>query len=374
MADERVFPDVSFIDTDTNSIVNEMVADYEEAFGRTLAPADPIYQLILWNASIISQERSLVNIAIKRNLPRYAEGEYLDSDSEFFYGISRQEATPATATFRFSVEEPLDEAVLIPEGTEITTDGTIVFATTEEAEIPAGGTYVDVDAECQTPGIDGNGYAVGAINNLMSDIPFVETVENITVSANGTEEESDDELYTRGRESYEGFTTEGTIGAYKYLVKAYNAAVVDVVARELEPGQSGITFLLAGGVPSEAAVRDMQEYLESDEIRGLTDHPIVSAPTPVPYTIELTYYGAERPAPGGRELRELVEEAVQSYIEWQGEKLGRRINPGKLAAAIYKIGADRVEIVSPAAERTLEKTECAVLSGTPILTYGGVDE
>lgn len=374
MADERTFPDVDFLETDTNLIVNELVADYEQAFERTLAPADPIYQLILWLASIISQERMICNIAIKRSLPRYSDGEYLDSISELFYGISRQEATPATATFRFSVgEEPLDEAILIPEGTEITTDGTVTFATTDEAEIPAGSLYVDVNAECESPGTVGNDYAPGQINSIMSDIPFVEEVYNITTSANGMDEESDSELYNRGRESYEGYTTEGTKGAYEYLVKKYNPAVVDVDVHELEPGETGVTILMDGGPPTEEVVADLQEYLSSDEIRGITDQPIVSAPTPVEYSIELTYYGAERPAPGGQELSTLVEEAVLEYIEWQGAKLGRRINPGRLQAYLLKAGAERVTITSPT-EQALTKEQCAVLDGTPTLVYGGEDE
>lgn len=367
MADQRSFPDVDFVATDTSVIVNEMVAKYEEEYGRSLSKADPIYQLILWIAAIISQERSLLNIAVKRNLPRYAEGEYLDSVCEYFFGVERQSAAPASAIFRFSVGEALESAIIIPEGTEITTDGTVVFATNEEAEIAAGETYVDVEAECETEGTIGNGFAIGEINTLVSDIPFVESVQNTTASANGADEETDDELYQRGRESYEGYSTAGTAGAYLYHIKEHNAEIKDAVVYELDPGQVGATILMDSGIPSETVVSEMQDYLRSDEIRPLGDEVIVSAPTGVSFGVELTWYG-----PAGSETAEAVAEAVESYIEWQTGKLGRRINPDKLTAALIRAGADWVNITAPTSQ-ALESTECAILSGTPEITYGGED-
>jgi phage-related baseplate assembly protein len=374
MADEREFPDVDFVETDTNTILRELVADYEATFGRTLAIVDPVYQLMLWFASVLSQERSYTNIAAKRNLPRYSDGEYLDSLSEIFNDISRKAATPAQATFRFTLGETVNESVLIPEGTEITTtDGSIIFATAEEAEIPAGALFVDVDAECTEEGTAGNGYAIGTVSSLTEQIPYVDGVKNINVTANGTDEESDDELYNRGRESYEGYTTEGTKGAYRYLIMKHNPAVTDVYVHELSPGQAGITILMEDGVPSNDTVEDIQEYLDSDEIRGVTDHPVVSPASPVPYSIELKYYGADRPAVGGEELSTLVSSAVQDYIEWQQGKLGRRINPSKLIASVIRAGADRIEVAAPV-EKILEANQCAVLTGTPVLIYGGVDD
>ena len=373
MADERVFPDVDFVETDTNTIVQETVDSYEENFGRTLATADPMRMLILWLCSIISHERSYINIAAKRNLPRYATGQYLDSLSELFFGIYRKAATPATTTLRFLVEEVLEETVVIPAGTEVTNNGTIVFATIEDAEITPGTLYVDVDAECTEEGTIGNDYDVGSLSNMIEPIPYIDQVKNITVTEGGTDEETDDELYNRGRESYEGYSTAGTIGAYTYHIKDHNPSVADVVVRELNPGQVGITLLMDNGIPSQNVINDMQEYISSDEIRPLTDQVIVSAPTAVNFSVELTYYAAARPAIGGEELANAVSQAVQKYIDWQTGKLGRRINPGKLIAYVIQAGAERVDIVSPAA-RELSATECAVLTGTPALNYGGEDE
>ena len=72
-------PEVEFVDTDTEALVNKLIAGYEEITGRTLYPADPVRAFILWLASVIIQERVNINESAKQNLPRYATGQNLDS-------------------------------------------------------------------------------------------------------------------------------------------------------------------------------------------------------------------------------------------------------------------------------------------------------
>lgn len=57
----RGYPEISFVDTDTATLENALIQSYEAFTGRTLYPADPARLFILWVADIIIQER--VNIA-----------------------------------------------------------------------------------------------------------------------------------------------------------------------------------------------------------------------------------------------------------------------------------------------------------------------
>lgn len=367
------FPDVEFVETDTEGIVDELIGKYEEQFGRTLYPADPVRQLILWFASILSQERSLMNIAAKRNLPRYATGDYLDSLAEIFYQVYRMEPQPATTRLQFTLSETLDEPRTIPAGTEATADGEVFFATTEECIIPAGQITGLTAAECTVSGTIGNGYGAGQVNRIVDQIAYIASVTNVTETANGTDIETDEELYSRLRGSYEAYSTAGTAGAYQYHAQQHNSAVADVVVQELAPGQTGITILMDSGIPSDDDIADMQAYLSSDDIRPVTDQVIVSAPEVVGFDIKLTYYGRETIEPGNETLGTLVETAVNEYVEWQTSKLGRKINPGKLIAMVISAGASYCEITEPDAKR-LTTTQCAVLNAEPILTYGGTDE
>lgn len=80
----RTYPDISYVETDTETIVNALIQGYEKIAGRTLYPADPARLFILWVADIIVQERVNIDFSAKQNIPRYAEGEYLDSLAELF--------------------------------------------------------------------------------------------------------------------------------------------------------------------------------------------------------------------------------------------------------------------------------------------------
>ena len=49
----RTYPDISYVETDTETIVNTLIQGYEKIAGRTLYPADPARLFILWVADII---------------------------------------------------------------------------------------------------------------------------------------------------------------------------------------------------------------------------------------------------------------------------------------------------------------------------------
>lgn len=373
ISNDYKFPDVDFVETDTQTIAGDLAASYEETMGVTLYPADPMRQLLLWLASCISLEHSYLNAAAKRNLPRYAHGVYLDSLAEVFYGVARREAEAAETTLQFTLSETLDESLTIPAGTEATAGDGVTFATTEALVIPAGELTGTVGAECTERGTVGNGFAAGKIAMMIDQIAYVSGVANTEISAGGMDEESDEELYSRLRGSLEGFTTAGTSGSYEYQAMQYNSRITSVKAVHTGDGQVGVTFLTDSGIPTEDEIAGMQDWLGGDEIRALTDQVTVAAPEQVPFTIALTYYGAKNPEPGGKTLEELVTNAVDEYVTWQTQALGRRINPGKLSNMLYQAGAGYVVITQPTAQE-LAETACAVLSGTPSLTYGGGDE
>ena len=116
----RGYPNISFVDTDTETLVNALIRSYERFTGRTLYPADPTRLFLLWIADIIIQERVNIDFSAKQNLPRYAEGEYLDSLAEIFKDTYRLEPEAARTTIRFTLSMKLDAATIIPAGTRVT--------------------------------------------------------------------------------------------------------------------------------------------------------------------------------------------------------------------------------------------------------------
>lgn len=111
--DNRTYPDIEFLETDAEIIENNMIALYELMTGRKVYPASPERLFIAWCSSIVIQQRVLINDTAKKNVPRYAEGEYLDSLAELFKDIKRLEASPATATFRCYISAAQQQSIII---------------------------------------------------------------------------------------------------------------------------------------------------------------------------------------------------------------------------------------------------------------------
>lgn len=368
----REYPDIHFVDTDTETLVNALIQSYEAFTGRTLYPADPARLFILWVADIIIQERVNIDFSARQNVPRYAEGEYLDSLAELFKDTYRLEPEKAKTTLRFTLSVPLEVATTVPAGTRATVDGEIVFQTAKDLTILAGDTFGDVEAECQTAGEIGNGFVPGQINQLIDIFPYFGTVENVSESDGGADEESDAAFYDRLRESVETFSTAGPLGAYEYYAKSASALIVDVKATSPEPGEVDVRVLLSGGqLPGEEIIKEVLEILNADKVRPLTDHVTVSAPEIVPYDIDFTYWTQEGGAVSDETVAENIASAVRMFKEWQGAKMGRDVNPSYLISLLMQAGAKRVKVRSPV--DTVVPDNAVALIGETAVVNGGAE-
>lgn len=369
----RNFPEVSFVDADTERLVNNLIAAYERFTNRTLYPADPVRLFILWIADIIMQERVIIDASAKQNVPRYAEGDFLDSLAEIFRDTERLQPDFARTTFRFHISAPQLSVQTIPRGTRVTVDGVINFETTEAGIIAPGELYGDVPAICLTAGVIGNGFVPGQITQIVDVFSFFERVENITTSNGGADRETDTAFYERLRDSMEAFSTAGPLGSYIYWAKTASARIVDVQPTSPEPGIADIRILLDGGeMPDEEMIKLVLDTLNDDRVRPFTDFVQVSAPDPVPYTLDITYF-VSRPRESSEALiRAEVAKAINEYKRWQSGRMGRNINPDALIQAIRNAGAKRAIIRSPDFT-VLPQNAVAVLERENII-YGGVED
>lgn len=358
----REYPDISFVDSDTETVANEMIQSYEAKTGRTLYPADPARLMILWAASIIVQERVNIDFSAKQNVPRYATGDYLDSLAELFKDTERLEPETAKTTLRFTLSIALDVATIIPAGTRATVDGNIVFSTTESLTIPAGSISGDVAAVCLTAGEAGNGFVPGQVNQLIDIFPYYDSVENITETAGGADRESDASFYERLRQSVETFSTAGPVGGYEYYAKTASALIADVKATSPEPGVVDVRILLQGGeLPGEEIINAVLEILTADDVRPLTDVVRVAAPETVDFDIDVTYYTQAGSAISDETVAANVADAISKYKAWQSEKMGRDVNPSQLYYLLMQTGAKRVEVRSPVFTRVSDNAVAKVV-------------
>ncbi len=372
-------PDISFIDNKTiENVKDEMISDYqgkyEELTGTaiSLPDASPMRIALYAAAAQIYQAMQYVDRNGKQDLLKYSYGDYLDNLAAL-KKITRNPAKPATTTLRFTLSAAQGSVVSIPKGTRVGA-GSVYFETTAYAEILAGGTYVDVKAECTADGTTGNGYAVGAISTIVDPIGYVAGVANTTASAGGSDIESDDDLTYRVFLAPSSWSTAGSAGAYEYWVKNYNSNIGDVVvAAGAADGTVSIVFIMDdGNLPGVEVISGVQAFLDTGEVRPLTDKVTVAAPAEVAYTINLTYFIAKSDSAKAVAIQSAVSAAVTNYITWQ-RKLGRSINPSKLTALIVSAGAKRVTITAPS-YAAVAVTSVAALSGSAAVNYGGLED
>ena len=370
----REYPDISFVDTDTDTVANAMIKSYEEKTGRTLYPADPARIMILWAANIIVQERVNIDFSAKQNVPRYATGDYLDSLAELFRDTERLEPEKARTTLRFTLSVVLEVATIIPAGTRVTVGGDIVFQTMKDLTILAGSISGDVEAECLTAGEIGNGFVPGQLNTLIDIFPYYQSVENITETAGGADRESDAAFYDRLRESMETFSTAGPVYGYEYFAKSASALISDVKATSPTPGVVDVRILLQGGeTPGEEIIQRVQETLSADNVRPLGDYVTVSAPDIIEFNIDFTYHEQAGSAFSSETVAENVQKAVADYKAWQSAKMGRDVNPSQLSYLLMQTGIKRVEIREPQFTAVSE-TAVARAAEETIVNGGAEDE
>jgi phage-related baseplate assembly protein len=321
---------------------------------------------------VIVQQRTLINETAKKNVPRYADGEYLDSLAELFKDLERLPASPASAMFRFYISQAQTQSIIIPAGTRISFDGAILFATKENLEIKAGSVYGDVEGECTTVGEVGNNLAAGQVKEIVDLYDYYQKAENITATSGGAEEEDDASYYERMRESMESFSTAGPVNGYIYFTKSVSAAVSDVAVTSPEACVVDVRVLLQDGQEAtEGVLKEIEEKLNASDIRPLTDVVKVSVPETVDFDVDVTFYIAQPNSASATIIEAAARQAVDNYVSWQTSKMGRDINPSYLIARLMETGVKRVEVRKPVFT-TVDEIKVAKLQNKAVLN-GGIE-
>ncbi len=372
------YPDVSFIDgLMFDQFLDEMVQNYEKKYQELtgkevkLAPAQP-ERLILYAAAVmLYQGLQCVDRGGKNGLLKYSKGEYLDNLAAF-KRTSRNPASAARTILKFTLSKKQDFNVVIPAGTRAAVDD-LFFATTEEMTIEAGQEMVEVPAVCLTDGEIGNGYGPGRITTLVDPINYVQRMENTTETSGGADEETDDALAERIYLAPSGYSTAGPEDAYRYWMQTYSAAVKDCFITSENPGEVDIYVMLQDGqIPDSEQLKEMQDYLEEGSRKPLTDKVVVKAPAVKEYEIDVTYYIEDSDRGNETVIQKQVEEACERYQEWQGEVIGRDLNPSQLTYLLVAAGASYVVVRSPV---WTEITDASISKATSVnLEYGGLKD
>ena len=376
---------INFVDYDSQSVMSELVAQFESALGVKLQPSDERRIFLNQLAQVVIGLKATVNSSGNQVLLRYASGDALDAIGEML-GVERLPSEYAQCNLLFTLSEKQDFDVFIPKGTKVTPDGKIHFATNYDLTILAGNITGEVVATATEAGTEYNGYLEGQIKYISDYVSYLASVTNTSETTGGTDKESDESLRERIRLAPESFSTAGCVDGYIYWAKSAHVNVGDVTVVSPSAGCVDIYILKADGtIPTsddDTWLSEVKSKVSAKDKRPLTDRVDVKKPESINYAISFNYYISEDDEANEADIRASVRDAVREYVKWQGGKIGRDINPDKLRSFVLSAGASRVVMTSPSDFTSLQNTQVANLTSDissdekidEIASYKGISE
>ncbi len=366
-------PEPDFIDRDPETITQEWIDLYEEKTGKTLQNSQIERLMIDTGAYRETVLRNKIQETAKQNLLSYAPLEVLEHIGEPL-GVTKLPADYASADFKFSIDEALDFDFTIGAGTEIeTSDGLFIFQTTESVILTAGSTEITVNGQCETAGTAANNYKIGSINNLITPLSYITGAENTTVSSGGADDEDADSLRERIRQAPEKFSNAGSKGAYIYHTLSAHQSIIDAAVLSPSPGTVYIYPLTSDGKPQEEIINTVQEYLNDEKIRPLTDYVVVKPPESIQFNINavvILYSYADIDT-----VKAAIDAKLNEYKAALSEKLGKSVIQSQIIAILNNIyGVYKVTLNSPDNDIEISSYQWAELTDFDITIGGYTDE
>jgi phage-related baseplate assembly protein len=205
-------PDIAFAELSPAEVESAVITAYEKLADKTLYAGDPVRLFLESLAYLITMQNAAIDLAGRQNLLTYALDAHLDHLGALM-DTPRLDPAPAITSIRFSLAEPLAWAVLVPQGSRVTTgNGGLVFACDRSGEIKPGEMHVDIPATCDVPGLKGNGLVPGQINKMVDVLPYIKDVRNLTTTMLGADRETNDPFRARIQLAPERFSVAGPPG------------------------------------------------------------------------------------------------------------------------------------------------------------------
>ena len=326
---------IHYLTYDAEALWSAMIDAYLDVGGDVLYPGDEKEMLLRGVQGILMQAFAGIDNALRMDTLRYAVGEYLD-----IYGEKRNcyrimaEAARTTVRLTFLAT---GEAGIIPAGTPLTADGSIIFELAADVNYSGYAGTTDTEIVCTEAGAKGNGLLAGAEMQFL--IPQ-DNVTNITVLADaaGGQNEEDDDTYRARIQRYGlAAATTGTSEMYERIAKETSSEIID--ARALNEGDLSvyIYLILESGANPTSIINAVTEALSPKDARPLSDQITVAVSAEKTYTLNVNYSGAD-----SSDLSAAVAEAAKKYQTWQDEVIGQPFNPDMLKAYLYQAGCSMV--------------------------------
>lgn len=353
----------AFLETSPAALVDDLVASFEATTGRTLYPAQVerlLVDLITYREALV---RQAIQGAAEQSFVAFATGTFLESLGLLLGVSGRLPATAATTTWTITLTaaEAVDH-VYAAGWTAMDPNGK-AWKTTADVTIPAGSLAASVAASAVDAGIAQNGIPAGSV---FSPLEGTASVSNLTATAGGAEQETDDQLRTRILQAPFGFSVAGSAGSYRFHALGAHPSLIDVAVANIAPGQVGVYPLTKDGLPSQAVMDAVTAALSAEDVRPLCDLVTVAPPTRLGFVLEanITVFSTADTAT----VQAAVEAAAEAYIADRRVGLGRDLIASQVIKALSLEGVYKVDLVAWA-DHVLGPSEWA--DGVPVIHMVG---
>ncbi len=364
-------PDPEFINRDPATIIAECVADYELRTGRKLEPAQ--IETLLVGGTIPYRElllRNQVQDAAKQNLLAYARFPIIDYLGDFL-GVYRLPSESARTTLLLTLTEGHGD-IVIPSGLRVqSADGRATFELIQDTTVLTADNTASVTAEAQQPGKLGNEYALGTVSVILDPQPYLATASNTTISAGGSDEETDDQLRERIRLAPNRFSNAGPVKAYKFFAASASPLIIDVAVPEQPavPGTVRVYPLVEGLSVTPSEILDaVAAVLNADKIRPLSDTVEALSPTAVDTAIvvNLTLYESATQ----EDVVPVVEAALAAFRDGRRKLLGQDVVINQIRTLAMVAGVYDAAVPTPSANIVITETQFANITSITVNVTG----
>ena len=326
--------ELHYITYDPDAIWEKMMENYNDAGGDTLYPGDEKEMLLRSVLADIVQAFAGVDNALRMMTLRYAVGEYLDMIGEL-RSCPRIQAKAARAAVTITT---IGNGITgtIPAGTAMTADGEVYYLLAEDFPLTGYQQTATVEVIADRTGIAGNGLQSGTDMELSSKNLSILSIVSASDATGGQEAEADDVYRERIRTHLITSVTTGPARQYEAAAMAVSSVILDAKATG-GSGEVDIFLILSDQTGAAALLDAVEEALNAEDVRPLTDTVTVSQATDITYTLTVKYK-----SDGSSATNAALSEAVAEYQDWQDNKIGRAFDPNRLMAMLYQAGCTRV--------------------------------
>ena len=326
--------ELHYITYDPEAIWDKMMENYNNAGGEILYPGDEKEMLLRSVLADITQAFAGVDNALRMMTLRYAVGEYLDMIGEL-RACPRIEASAARATVTITTL-PLGIVTTLEAGTPMTADGEMYYRLVDDVPLTGYAQVLTAEIIADRTGIAGNGLLAGTQMTLAVASRSIDTIVVASDAAGGQAAEDDETYRERIRAHLITSVTTGPSRQYEAAAMAVSSNILDAKATGAS-GEVYISLILADQTGASALIAEVEDALNAEDVRPLTDTVIVSQATDVEYTLNVKYK-----SDGSSMVNAAIAEAVTEYQNWQDNKIARAFDPDRLMAMLYQAGCTRV--------------------------------